>query len=99
MFFFTASNLAIALPKKLIKKSTFLRCFKKLKVHKFLFGQKFVFSFSKVGVVNTTINRTNGCTLWFVMKTNTFGTFISNNVKNVHFFSFVFGIGICSLAI
>jgi hypothetical protein len=68
-------------------------------MHELFFGQQFFFRFTMVFIVNATIYRTNGSALWFVMKSNTLGTFIGNNKVNIHGSGFLCGFGIQRLTL
>ncbi|MNY51036.1 hypothetical protein D3C86_1865940 [compost metagenome] len=57
-----------------------------LKVHEILFRNQFIITFTILRIVNTTIDRANRSTLRLIMETYTFGTFICNDVVNIHVF-------------
>lgn len=64
----------------------FLKYFKwilSFHVQPFLFGYQFIFGFAYVFIINAAIHRTNSSTLRFIMKTNTLGTLIRNDVVNI----------------
>src|SRR5690606_8045799 len=51
-------------------------------MHKCLFFQQSLFTFYMVLIWNTTVHRTNSCTLRFFVETLTFRTFIWNYIIN-----------------